>query len=458
MKLYQKILASILFISTFVIIGLFKNLPSGKLWDNYSILYVDKETSDSLVVQSLLENGINDYISLNNQFLPVRFNTFSPEVSYFKSNSDNPAFSYIKNRNAYFFDKSNNYRLYYIPSEYKNKLGKVVEKLNEYNKFCGLDSSLSYPYILPLLICLIFILLAIFSREKLLFIAASLQSLLFIFCNPFYQLGIAIIINLLIFFIISNLWRRKGAFKRLSKIYLLGILLILGIISSFACGIKIALIYLLLLISGGASLLLYSQIENYFREKKSFVPIYILSAKRTSMFANKSKFVLSSCLIISSLLILFFFLSTFTNFSSSSKKVSLPAATRKSQSQLPNLEDYYQWHWNIEAGPYLSLNKKQDNNMISFPRYKKEGKKLVEYQETLTFDQDYKNKLYSEIDDFKYLSLEKMLKSQGKDFAGGYKSTSSYKISIFGITILLISYLILLFFSISIIIKKGQRK
>ena len=82
----------------------------------------------------------------------------------------------------------------------------------------------------------------------------------------------------------------------------------------------------------------------------------------------------------------------------------------------------------------------------------------MEYQETLIFDQEYKNNLNSEIDDLKYLSLEKMLKSQGKDSSIAYKSTSTYTISIFGITILLISYLILLFFSISIIIKKSLKK
>ena len=65
MKLYQKILASILFISTFVLIGIFKNLPTGKLWNNYTILYVEKETSDSLVSQCLRENGIQEFISLS---------------------------------------------------------------------------------------------------------------------------------------------------------------------------------------------------------------------------------------------------------------------------------------------------------------------------------------------------------------------------------------------------------
>ena len=458
MKLYQKILASILFISTFVLIGIFKNLPTGKLWNNYAILYVEKETSDSLVSQCLIENGIQEFISLNNQFLPVRFSLFSPEVSYFQSNIDNPAFSYIKNRNAYFFDKSKTYRIYYIPAEYKNKLNKVVKDLSGYNKFSGLDSSLSYPFVLPLLICLIFLLFTLFSRHKILFILSAIQSILFIFCNPFYQLGIAVIINLLVLFMISNLWRRNGIFNRLSKIYLLGIMLILGIISAFACGIKIALIYLLLILSSAASILLYNEIETYFREKKSFVPIYIVSAKRTSLFANKSKVVLSASIFVSSFIILFFFLSVFTNFSSSSKKISLPAISKKSHSQLPNLEDYYRWYWNVEAGPYLSLNKNEYFDKISFPRYKKDGKKIVEYQETLIFDQEYKNNLYSEIDDLKYLSLEKMLKSQGKDCSISYKSTSTYNISIFGITILLISYLILLFFSISIIIKKGLKK
>ena len=234
--------------------------------------------------------------------------------------------------------------------------------------------------------------------------------------------------------------------------------MILGIISAFACGIKIALIYLLLILSSAASILLYNEIETYFREKKSFVPIYIVTAKRTSLFANKSKVVLSASILVSSFILLFFFLSVFTNFSSSSKKISLPAISKKSQSQLPNLEDYYQWYWNVEAGPYLSLNKNEDFDKISYPRYKKDGKKIVEFQETLIFDQEYKNNLYSEIDDLKYLSLEKMLKSQGKDCSISYKSTSTYNISIFGITILLISYLILLFFSISIIIKKGLRK
>ena len=92
---------------------------------------------------------------------------------------------------------------------------------------------------------------------------------------------------------------------------------------------------------------------------------------------------------------------------------------------------------------------------------------IVENQDTgiineqiirMKYDNSFKRQVYEDIDQLKFDSVEKVMKSEGENFSGGYTATSSYQINLFGIIMCFICLFILLFIYFSIIIRKGINK
>lgn len=457
MKLYQKIVAGLVFLISLVGIISVRNLPTGKLWENYSILYVNSDTPDYAIINSLEQNSIYDYVALSNQFLPVTLNIFSPEVSFLKANYDNPEFSYLEKRKAYFFDKSKEYRLYYIPSKEKNKLNDVTQYLHKNNIYCGVDTSANYPIILPIIVLLITVILIYFSKNRILMGLSAFLPFVFICCNPFYIISISQISFILCLFFISNIWKRQDSLHYLISIRTISVMLIIGLICPFACNYKVGLLNFLNLLGTAAIIFLYSDFEEWSKNKKSFVPVYIIPAKRTSIFNRKAKLIMPFCVGLSTLLLGFFLISNLGSIYTNNSKILVPSEKKIASEELPTLDDYSEWMWNVRVAPYKSLNDNQ-NDSVSFNRFVLEDGKISESTQTFVYSNEFKNTVLNEIDNIKFESIEKVLKSQNEDFKGGYTSTASYNTSLFGIIILLFSYFILLFFYISIIIRRGSRK
>ena len=76
----------------------------------------------------------------------------------------------------------------------------------------------------------------------------------------------------------------------------------------------------------------------------------------------------------------------------------------------------------------------------------------------MAYNQSFKDSVYENIDSLQYESIEKVLKSEGKDFTGGYAKTNSYTVDIFGVIMSLICVFMLLYIYISTIIRKGIKK
>jgi len=466
LKLYQKILSGIVLLLSIVLILLFRNLPTGKLWENYSLLYVKDETPDSIISEILAQNNIDDYVSLSNQFLPLNLSTFSPEISLLKSNYDSSKFSYLKDRDAYFYDKSSNYRLYYIPVKNKNNLGSVTHTLASNNIFYGVDTSANYPFILPLIILAAFGVLIYFSRNRIFFGVASVLPVLFLICNPFYVISISEIMILLCLFFLSNVWKRKNAFLYLISNYAIPLMIFLSFVTAFACNYKVGLLHILCLAGTVSAILLYSEAEEYFKSSKTFIPVYIIPVRRISIFHNKKRIIMPACVASATVIILLFIITSLGNLNFKSSNIMVPAENKSGKitsdsSKLPALDDYYELVWNVKTAPYTSLNDEtriDNHEAVVFPRYKFSNGTINESYEGFEFTDSFKNTVFDEIDDIKFESIEKVLKSQSKDFSGTYVSTSSYSTSLFGIIALLFSYFVLLFFYISIMIKRGSKK
>lgn len=458
MNKYLKIAVPLALLASLILILSFKTLPGGKLWKEYKILYVPVESNDSEVLKAIKDSGIKDEVALSKQYLPLNLRSDSVEFSMFRVNADKKAFSYYKDRNAYFFDKSQAYRLYYIPSEYTKELDTCLDLLNLKNIPAGTDSNSTYPWIIPLIYAVLIIILSLFAKKKILFISSSIPALIFLLCNPLYPIALANILLLLCIFFVSNLWGRKGSFLCLISDYKIPGMLAVSLICAFSISFKIILLYLCEIIAICSTIETYKMVEDYLKSKKSFIPVYIKNASMVSIYAKKQNPVMISIILSSVLLISTFLLTSSKSFSQKFTKVLLPAADNSQAEELPLLENYYNWVWQVESFPYRALNKDFSSDaFIEYPQYSDNGGFITESKKLKAYNQNYKDNLFDDIDKLQFNSIEKVLKSEGKNLQTNYNSVSIFQINLFSKIMMLICLFVLLFIYFFIIIRRDSK-
>ena len=459
MKKYLKIVSPLVMLLCLLAIFFSRTLPVSKLWNEYAVLYVPTDTSDQLVMQALESSNIKDAVTLYGQFFPVKTNLNSLEYSIYKFNVQNPDFSYISKRNAYFFDKSQSYRLYYIPAAEKAKLNSVLSALHSNGVKGGTDVSASYPWLLPLISIFLLILLTVFSKNKVLFFLSALIAIFNLFCNPFYQLAEATCLLLLCLFFVSNVWKRRGALTYLLSHHSIAVMLTLALFCGFSSTLKSGLMLLLTFLCIFSFYYTFYTIENFLQAKSSFVPVYIRPAKKMSLYAKKQNLVMPIILASSLLLFAVIFITSIGNTNSkSSSKLLLPANTKASD-ELPQFEDYYKMAWNYKTYPYKSLNRENENeSFLEYPRYSLDNGTVRQNSLVMVYNQSFKDSVFDSISELPDNTIEKVMQSEGKDFSGGYSVTNSYNADLFGIIMCLICVFVLLFIYISAIIRKGIKR
>lgn len=465
MNKYIKFSAPFVFLISLILILAFKTLPSGKLWKEYSVICVPSNTSDSIVISALTKAGIENYVSLSGQYLPINLSDNSIELSLLRLNLTNNENTYINKRNAMFFDKSQAYRLYYIPEKYGQEITYLIKNLENQGIECRKDSSANYPWLLPFITLLLAIMLFLFVKNKPVYITGSVMPLLYLYCNPFYPAATATCLSLLCIFFTSNVWKRKGALSSLLSRHSAPVLLAIALISSFSISLFAGLLFISAIAATIALLISFSCLEDFIRNRKPFVPVYIRSAKRVSLFAGKAFISMSLVTASVSLLIILIFITSSTSIksSASNSKLLFPGSTAFSDSSLPQFEEYYKWNWEVKTAPYKSLNSTSSDekeNTVTFSSFvENENTGIIsEKKNILKYDDSFKKQVYEEIDSLQFDSVEKIMKSEGENFNGGYTAASSYQITLFGIIMCFICLFILLFIYFSIIIRKGINK
>ena len=465
MNKYIKIVSPFIFLLSFILILSFKSTPSGKLWKDYSILYVPKECDDSLVMNALGSAEIKDVVSLSGQYLPVSLSENSIEISMMRLNYDSPDFNYLKKRSSFFFDKSAAYRLYYIPSEYKSKISNAIHIIETAGIPCGTDSNSSYPWLLPLIAVLLAGMLFLFCKNKFPYLCGIIIPLLFLYANPFYPVALATCLILLSIFLGTNLWKRKGAVQRVLYKGLIPFMIAISFICAFSGSVRSGFLFIIAAFGTAGALFSFYYAEEFLRTRKSFVPVFIRPAKRIPIFAGKAFTTMSVTTAAAILLLAVFLLTSSDSIRSKVSKLLLPASTSYESEELPQLEDFYRWNWNLKTYPYISLNDgsaviKNGIESVEFEHYtENEASGLLELKtEIISYDQDFKDSVYTGIDLLKFNSLEKVMKSEGQNFTAGFTASNSYHVSLFGIIMCFICLFILLFIYFSIIIRKGINK
>ena len=113
------ILPVFIIVFTLIMLFVFRVIPGGKIWNNYSVLYADTSVTEGEILKVLKEQGCMDVISLSEQFSPL----ISPVTPVLPPSMN----SYLGLRLNYFYDKSGKYRLYYVPEKYKRQLTEALE-------------------------------------------------------------------------------------------------------------------------------------------------------------------------------------------------------------------------------------------------------------------------------------------------------------------------------------------
>ena len=461
MNKYIKISAAIVFLLSILVIFCFRSVPKGQLWKDYIVLYADKDSDNSKVIDALEKTGIKNAVTLSNQYLPASLSENSVEISMLRLNYKNPDFSYLTKRNSFFFDKSEQYRLYYIPVEYKQNLDACIHILNSQKITCGTDADSSYPYIVIVIILILSGALFYFTKNRIPFICGITVPVIYLLCNPFYPVALSSCLIILCLFFTANLWRRKDLLQKVKNNKFIMVMGPVSFLSAFSASLFSGFIFILTALGTVSALLICYYVEDFFRNQKSFVPVYIRSAKRLSLFAGKAFISMTAVCASALLLIAVLFLTSSDTFQAKVSKLLLPSASSSKNEDLPQLEEYYRWMWNVKTYPYRSINKADaSEDKIVFPDFSENPKTgLIEIKDVvMNYDTDFKKSVFDDIENLNFNSVEKVMKSEGDSFIAGYSSASNNQINLFGIIMSFICLLVLLFIYFSIIIRKGINK
>ena len=174
------------------------------------------------------------------------------------------------------------------------------------------------------------------------------------------------------------------------------------------------------------------------------------------VFGGNGKIVMPIATASIVLVILYFTFSNVTNsgLTKKSKAIFIPGKAEVQAQELPQLEDFYRWNWDVITLPYKSLNLNYyDDETVVFPDYVVTDGIITEKDDYLTYDEGFKTNIFKNIDDLDFESIEKVIKLQGSDFTCGYVSAGSYHVSLFSIIMMFVCFAMLLFIYFSTMIK-----
>lgn len=452
-----------LFILIVLIAGLlyhFRSLPTGQLWDNYTVFYVPVETEDEIVINAFEENGIKNYISLNGQENPVQLEKGSMAELMFNLNFTTHDDTYLERRLNYFYDSEKNYRVYYIPNKYKERIEKTVKLLDKSNVSAGVDSSVAFPWILPVILTVVSFAVMFFVRKKSLFFFGMILPVFYVYCNPFYSAASAVIIEMIILINISNLWGKEGAGKKILKNPFIWIVLLVSIVSAFSSSMFTGLYYLAAFSAQLFVILIAVITRKHNNSRQTYVFLDIKPLKMIPVYAKKHNVIFPLLIIaVAGIFISYKYYST-NNIKSHFSKILLPGIAEEHDETFPLLNEYYDWNWTIVSYPYKSLNLEYDEEVkeIVLPRFIKEENSIKQIDEVFANDKKFQKTMYDNIDDLGYNNIEHIIKNQGSDFKCGFTTAKNYQISFFSVIMIIICFFILIIIYFSVIIKKDGKK
>lgn len=440
----MSLVSLLLALLSLVFIVSFRTVPVSRLWKNYGILYVySNELSESDISYILEKNGCDNFIYKGNQRYPV----VSP-VSPVQPQNLN---SYIYARNGFFTDKSQTASIFYIPDTEKKNLDKSVVEISSFqNTVCGTDGKSSFPWISPVVVFLFALILLYFAGEKTLFIFSAFFPVLLSFCRPLYTVAASSIFLEFSFFLLQKIWRRRN-FKKtfFNSPYVLVFSFSPFLILIFS-SVSSAAFYALTVFASFLCIKIYAEIETKKSEKYGFKPVMIMSSKMIPLVGrNGIRLMGLMSLVLFILGICFVLLGKYSPSMNSTSSPSLPAPVSKSDSVLPNLDDFFEWSWNTVVFPYKKLSsavqRPKEGDTVSIPDYSENVQTglITGFDSKIyVYDGKFRENVEKQTENLNYPALEKMMMEQGKNSFYGYSKGKLSSPERFGAFLLLAFLLI----------------
>lgn len=443
MKINVKIVLSSLVV--LVCAGLlfaYRSIPVSKIWDNYSIVYVEKSLSENQVLSFLEASGCQGVVSFSAQQIPL-VSSFTPVEYDDKTN-------YLSRRNMYFTDKSKQYSLYYVPSKYENNALlaiKEMAKLNTVN--IGMDSVQSYPWLVVSVCIFIYLLFIVFSSHKFLFAFAALFPLAFSFAIPEYGVCCSVCLIFMLIFLSQRFFGRKYAFSILLRNFYIESLIFGSLAILFVNSTKSGFVGIMVLLSVFSVFILCKEFQSYIDLKSSFNYERLITARILPvMYKRASKICLFLSVPMVIILCIFFATAKFapkTSVSTIAMPAPLSAEKVQDGEELPTITDFYGWSFNTIAFPYRNLNKYsnegplKEGDSVKYTRYSQSETGIIAKEETVySYDNSFKREMHDYINDLGYPSIESFMLSQGEEVCVGYSNDFNAKTSNDGMNLVLI--------------------
>lgn len=423
-------------VSLFVVVLFFflRTSPAYKLWKGYTVLSVDYNADKKLVSNVLAETGCGDVISLEAQ-RAEDFSFFTPFLATEEEDS------YNKNKALYFFDKDRRVALYYIPDGNKDQAQEAATILNQnYGIGAMLDSHNGFPYLVPIVLLIVFIAFTVFAENKIVFVLSGAIPFVFSICNPLYSVAAAVCLELYAFYLAQKVWRRRGGTQFLLTNAYFWVFNILAMVFVFTMGFVLGILFILNFCAAASLLFILLNLQEEYEKRFRFIPVLIRNAKMAGAMNHKSVKTMLFCSCGVFLLLILFL--TGANFSSgnSEKDLFFPAPNEYNEksNKFPSLEDFFARKWNSIAMQYRSLNERLANNgascfvhptegeTISQMRYLKEGSEIKAVKEILcTYDEKFRREARENIESSDYPAIEKLWIEQGGKFSTEYAANGS---------------------------------
>lgn len=432
------------FFSLFIIVCLFvfKTTPESQLWKGYKVVYVSKNADCNIVAKVFKNSGIDEVFYKENQSFPV-FSKFAPIQPQSSS-------SYIERRNAFFYDKTLSYSVYYVNEKYASKIPLVISTLNQMeNVKAGTDGHSSFP-VLPVvlsLLCAVFI--GYFCEHKIIFALLCSVPFLFVLNNPFFCAAGAFMVSLFGFYILQKFWGRKGSVLFLRKSVIVYMSFILPICLLSLSFIKLSLLYFASVCAAFFILFIYYNVVFIIEKKRNsvFKPVLILSARFIGLPGFEGLKVLRTlCAVIFVLLGLSVVLNgkDFSVTQTSSNTVILPSPSSKSDSALPDIRELSLWSWYTLTFPFRKFadsEKLTFENVAEGTRFEFSGisplvdNAILNETDNLVYNSSFRQSIFNLIKESDEPLFEKVLLKQGESshfsyVKSGTQSTEKFKIFI----------------------------
>jgi len=407
MKEAGLIIAAALFFLCIGILFFFRLPPTGKLWRDYTVFYTENTVKESAVLDVFTRAGLTDVLSLSHEAFPP-VSPFAP-VQY---QAVSQTFSYDDLQTAFFSDKDNRFRLYYVPEAQAEQAFEALKHADFKWDSETLDTS---PFWVPAAVCVYFLCFVFFAKNRSFFAASFFPFVCYIFAAPFYHIASFVILFGFSLFIAQKIWSRLHFYEKLfSQRLFTGSLLLLTAASAFS-GLHVFLLLCAALAASVAAVYALGKIESLLRRKRTFY-LHPISSARIVQTQDllRLRFAVIPALFVSVFAVCTFI---YVPFNMTHKNISthmyLPAPVKKTmqsdfslfsyrnvsafdvENRLPDLTDFVHAFWFVETYPFRKLEHTERQTphigeKLEYINYKKNAHSLQELPLTVAiFDEAY---------------------------------------------------------------------